>query len=212
MRKDLIYHEIAQNTPEWDALRRGRITSSKASVLLTNGKKKGLGSGAWTLIYKLAGEIVTGSEDYQWTRPEAERGHDLEPVAIEAYAEQTWYDVNQIGFIEWGQYAGTSPDCLVTSEEGHGAEIKCLMHGEHMRVVDNGPGNDYFGQIQWHLFVTGFAQWDLVHFHPRAGKKRLIIHEFKPDQKAQDRYAEAFEAAKNEIERLVSMCVEKEMV
>lgn len=210
MRKDLIYHEIEQNTPEWDVLRRGKITSSKAAVLLTNGKKSNLGVGAWTLIYKLAGEIVTDSEDFTgWSKPETERGHDLEPIAIEAYAEHTWHDVNRIGFIQWGEYAGTSPDGLVTSEKGHGVEIKCLMHGEHMRVVDNGPGKDYEGQIQWHLFVTGFEQWDLVHFHPNAGKKRLIINEFFPVPEIQDRYAEAFELATTEIKRIVEMCVEK---
>ena len=211
MRKDLIYHEVEQNTPEWDELRRGKITSSKASVLLVNGNKNGLGTGAWTLIYKLAGEIVTGSEDFTgWTKPEAERGSDLEPIALEAYAEKNWYDVNRIGFIQWGDFAGTSPDGLVTSDSGHGVEIKCLMHGEHMRVVDNGPGPDYIGQVQWHLFVTGFSQWDLVHFHPKAGRKQLIVNEYMADPEIQDRYAAAFEIAKTEINRLVSECLIKQ--
>lgn len=61
MRSNLTWHDLEQGTPQWFALRRGKITSSICHPLLVNGKNKGLGTGAWSLIYELAGQVVTKS-------------------------------------------------------------------------------------------------------------------------------------------------------
>jgi hypothetical protein len=44
-------------TPEWDAIRRGKLTSSRFHTLMA---KEGLGVGANTYIYQKAGEFITG--------------------------------------------------------------------------------------------------------------------------------------------------------
>ncbi len=213
LRSNLIWHEVEQGTTEWFDLRRGKITSSTCHPLLVNGKKNGLGTGAWTLIYDLAGEIVTKPPHNDWDTHATERGKALEPIAIAEYSEETWYNVREVGFVELSKYAGTSPDGIIVGEN-KGVEIKCLMHKEHMRIIDNGFDKSHFVQCQWHMFILGWDKWDLVYFHPNAGSKSLLIYELEKDEEIHDKFKKAYEVCANEIQRLVSLCSEpvKELV
>jgi hypothetical protein len=204
MRK-LIWHEVEQGTDKWFTLRQGKITSSSCHPLLVNGQNKGLGVGAWSLIYKLAGEVVTRPVTFDFDTYATERGKALEPYAINEYSEKTWRNVREVGFVELSDYAGTSPDGIVIGEN-KGVEIKCLMHAEHMRVIDTGPKKDHVTQCQWHMFVLGWDTWDLVYFHPDAQKKSLLIFEIEKDEEIQEKFTSAYETAATEINRIVSQC------
>jgi hypothetical protein len=208
IRKNLIWHEVEQGTPEWFNLRQGKITSSNCHSLLVNGKNKGLGTGAWSLVYELAGEIVSNPMVNDFDTYATERGKSLEPIAINEYSEFTWRNVRNVGFVELSRYAGTSPDGICVGAK-KGVEIKCLMHREHMRVLDNGPDKSHQVQCQWHMFITGFPTWDLVYFHPDMGEKSLLIYEQEIDELIHKRFKEAYEIAANQIARLVSLCKEE---
>jgi len=213
LRNNLTWHEIEQGTPEWFALRRGKITSSTCHPLLVNGKNNGLGTGAWSLVYQLAGELVTRPMPNDFDTYATERGKALEPIAIQEYSEQTWQNVREVGFVELSDCAGTSPDGIIVGDN-KGVETKCLMHPEHMRVIDTGPKKDHVIQCQWHMFITGFDSWDLVYFHPDALNKSLLIYPLEKDEEIHAKFEKAYEIAANEIQRIVTLCSEptKEMV
>jgi len=204
MRSDIIFHDIEQGSPEWYALRMGRVTGTSASELIVNGKgADGLGVGAWSLIYQLSGELITGESaspqlDTYWT----ERGKQLEHEAIEAYMEHTFRQASRIGFISWGDYAGCSPDFGV--DETTGGEVKCLSAKEHIRYAHTREiEKKYMAQVQWCLFVTGFQLWHYVHYHPKAGNWSLIIDEIAPDQDMHDKFTERLEVVSAKIQDIV---------
>lgn len=204
MRPDLIFHDIEQGSPEWFAARMGRITGSSAKELLVNGKgADGLGVGAWGLIYQMAGEIVTGhippTFDTYWT----ERGKELEDLAIQEYMDRTFNQANKIGFIEWGEYAGCSPDFMV--DERRGGEVKCLSGKEHFRYCHTRKiEKEYYAQVQWCLFVTGFEVWDYVHYCPGAQNWELVIDEIRPDEEMHSVFSEQIEVISRHVEEIVN--------
>lgn len=174
------------------------------------------GDGAWSLIYQIAGEIITGESSMSqfgnyWT----DRGHELEDQAIDAYMDATFYEVNRVGFIELGKYAGCSPDGLVDEERG--CEAKCLSAREHIRyahtrhvAIEQGlppkmyVEKDYYAQCQWSLFVLGFKYWDYIHFHPKAERWSLIVDTITPDEDMHRLFEERLELAAGKIEQIVS--------
>lgn len=134
-------------------------------------------------------------------------GKAMEPIAISEYSEHTWQNVKEVGFIELSKYAGTSPDGIIVGEN-KGVEIKCLMHKEHMKIVDhNSPLVSHLYQCEWHMFITGFDTWDLVYYHPDMKQKSLLIYELKKNEIIHERFNKAYQTASKEIERLVSLCL-----
>ena len=224
MRKDLIWHDnIEQNSPEWFNIRRGKFTGTTAGVLLTNGVNKdgtfrkgsidGICQGMWTQIYRAAGQIVSRQEEKpEYDGWDTRRGKNMEPLAREAYMEWTFEECHKVGFVEWkGMYAGCSPDFMVN--EFKGGEIKCLGYAGHMARVHRKmldpeflASPEHLKQIQWSLFVTGFTEWDVVHWHPQFGNKSLLIDTVHPDHLMHDKYDKGLKRAIEEIKSLVRYC------
>lgn len=209
MRQGIIFHEVEQGSPEWFGLRMGRVTGTSAADLLVNGKgADGLGVGAWSLIYQLAGEIVTGETPPEFGNYWTERGKKMEAQAIEAYMEYTFHQANRVGFIEWGKYAGCSPDFMV--DEKRGGEVKCLSAREHFRYCHTRKiEKDYFAQVQWCLFVTGFEAWDYIHYHPGAGAWELVIDEITPDLEMHGIFSERMALVAEKVSEIVSLAQPK---
>lgn len=209
MRSGLNWYDMEQGTPEWFAVRAGKITGTAAAALLVDGKgADGLGADAWTLIYRLAGEIVTGETDVEFDTFATLRGKNLEALAIQEYESETFRSANRVGFVQFGQYAGASPDFMV--DEKRGGEVKCLMHPNHFRYCHTRQiEKAYMAQVQWSLFVTGFEVWDLVHYHPKAEAWRLVIDEIRPDMEMHGKFSERLSLVVSKIEEVVAMCREK---
>lgn len=221
MRKDLIFHDCEQKTDEWYEVRRGKITGSKAAPLLTNPSKgsHGLSAGSWTIVEKVAGEILSGeSSDSFEGNFHTRRGNDLEPLAKQYYSNYYFVDVEDVGFIEWpNEMAGCSPDGGVVAVKNKGLEVKCLCMQKHihwLRIKDaiNPTNQDqlasiidkkHYAQIQWNLYVTQFDEWDLLHFHPKAGKGKMDVVKILPNPKYIERFEVAHAIAKNQVSKLV---------
>ena len=208
MRTDLIWHEVEQGGQAWFDLRAGKITGTSAKELLVKGRgEDGIGAGLWTLIYKLAGEIVTGETDQPFDNYATMRGKSLEDLAVKEYEDTTFLSTNKVGFIQWGDYCGVSPDFMVDGDRG--GEVKCLLHTNHLRYAHTKDIDAaHMAQIQWALFVTGFKYWDMVHYHPKAGRQKLIIDTVVPDAKYSDRFEEMLPKVEERIAEVVSLCKE----
>lgn len=179
---------IEQGSPEWFALRAGKVTASKVSdvmsAITTAGYKNYLAD--------LVVERLTGNKTESFTNAAMQWGVDQEPIARAEYEVKTGNFVDQIAFVDHPTIVnfGCSPDGLV-GDDGL-IEIKCPNTATHIDYVmqDKVP-TKYIPQIQCQLAVTGRKWCDFVSFDPRLpdGLQILIVR-----LERDDKYIEKLEA------------------
>lgn len=169
------FHDVAQNTDAWQALRLGKATASNFGTFMAN-EGKAFGDPAKRYALQLALEIDTGRKaEHSFSNEHTERGHEQEPVARMLYEEQTFTDVTNGGFFCCGSY-GDSPDGLATD---HGViEIKSVTAPVHYATLQRGSFDPaYRWQLVGHLDCTGRDWVDFVSYcadFPAA--RQLIVH------------------------------------
>jgi hypothetical protein len=157
-----IFRDIAQNSPEWEAARCGIVTASVFSDVLA----KGQGKTRRTLLYKLAGERITGKPAENYRNGYMDRGHETEDQAL-AWLEMTAdITIDRVGFIRCDErHVGCSPDGLI-GEDG-GAEAKSVAPHLLIPIHESGEfPSEHKAQIQGSLWVTGRKYWECVAFFP----------------------------------------------
>ena len=120
-------HDVAQRSPEWHALRAGRVGGSDAADVLATLKGKGEAASRRDLRTRLALEIVTGqSEPSGYINADMQRGIDMEPEARAAFEMKTGVLVQEVGYVSNGDRLGWSPDGFIGGPVArvHGLEIK----------------------------------------------------------------------------------------
>ena len=174
------YHfDIKQNSEEWDAIRLGRITASKAADLLMDDKC----AGYIKMINKIAEERFTGEscESDKFTGNWAtERGHTFEPVARRDYEMKSFDDVDLVGFVSVGSWLGCSPDGLI--DKSKAIQIKCPIFStqnkylglvrKHKLLSDNEIikklDGTYYKQMQFELFICKDRIENIFYsYHPK---------------------------------------------
>lgn len=152
----MMFHDVPQNSPEWEALRVGKATASRFACFMAN-EGKAFGDPAKRYALQLALERITGRKaDYSFKNDDMERGHEQEPVARMLYEEERFVDVRNGGFFDCGEY-GDSPDGLV-GEDGI-VEIKSVIAPTHDATIQRGSFDpSYRWQLVGHLDCTG-RQW-----------------------------------------------------
>lgn len=152
----MMFHDVPQNSPEWDALRIGKATASRFACFMAN-EGKAFGDPAKRYALQLALERITGRKaDYSFKNDDMERGHEQEPVARMLYEEERFVDVRNGGFFDCGEY-GDSPDGLV-GDDGV-VEIKSVIAPTHDDTIRRGSFDpSYRWQLVGHLDCTG-RQW-----------------------------------------------------
>lgn len=162
------HHKIDQNTDEWLALRLGKFTASTFKDLFmaktTIGYQKA--------IYKVVYEKLTGESPENFPSDYMERGHEMEPLAREAYELQTFNTVEDGGFWEMDEWVGASPDGLV-GDDGM-VEIKSPAYNTMIAyLLKPKLPPIYKWQVHGQLMVTGRQWCDFMCYHPKL--KPLII-------------------------------------
>jgi putative phage-type endonuclease len=162
------YHfDIEQGTDEWHALRRGIVTASAISKLLTATFKPAANDTNRALLYQLLAERILGESDQSFYNDDMARGNVLEPYARDLYATHR-APVVECGFVTLATSAGTlgySPDGLV-GDDGL-IEIKCPRPKTHLRSLLTGEiPAEYVPQLQTGLAVTGRAWCDYISYAP----------------------------------------------
>lgn len=156
------WHDVEQNSPEWDSLRLGKATASSYSKFMAN-YGKAFGDPALNYALQIALERVTGNKaEYSFRNEDMERGHEQEPLARMLYEEQCFVDVASGGFFDWGDW-GDSPDGLI--ENDGVVEIKCVIASTHHANIRRGkPDPAYKWQLVGHLDGTGRDWVDFVSY------------------------------------------------
>lgn len=152
----MIWHDIEQNTPEWEVVRLGRATASCYGKFMAN-YGAAFGEPAIRYALQLALERVNGHKaEHSFKNDAMERGHEQEPIARAIYEELFFTDVARGGFFDWGEW-GTSPDGLVGTDGV--IEIKSVEAATHRATIRRGSFDPaYKWQIVGHLDGT-CRQW-----------------------------------------------------
>lgn len=167
----MIIHDCQQRSPEWDALRCGRVTSSCAAPILRI-RKSGSGELAVRrdLRQRLIVERLTGipANDVPHLPKDMKHGVDTEPAALEAYELARSQVVFRAGFVSHDVLmAGYSPDGYMGEWEGL-LELKCPSSETHFEYLrDNVIPEIYVPQLIHGMWITG-ARWaDFCSFDDR---------------------------------------------
>lgn len=169
-----------QGGPEWRAARAGLPTASCNDKILQPVK---LGRSASAKDYRsllltewLIGEpIETGASDFM------ERGKELEAEARARYEWDRNVEVETVGLIlrDDRQY-GASPDGLIGDVGG--LEIKTPALVTHVGYMADPASlvDEYRGQVQGNLYVSGRSWWDVMSYSPMLPP---VIERVYPDEK-----------------------------
>ncbi len=148
-----VFDNVEQNTNEWLALRAGIPTASVfEEVTAKKGPRGGIPKGRQTLLWKLAGEILTGEPMEHYVNADMERGHEREAEASDLYAFLRDVEPVQVGFIRNGN-CGCSPDRFI-SDDGL-LEIKnAAPHIQIERLLNGTLPSEHKAQCQGQLMVS----------------------------------------------------------
>lgn len=190
-------YTFKQNTPEWYAVRLGKLTASKAQAI------GNLSKGLETLCWEKAAEILTGQLPEQVESEDIKRGHELEDEARTMYTLETGNVVEQVGFVEYSEYAGASPDGLVGADGL--IEIKCKNAVNHLKMLaERRPDSQYMWQMQMQMLVTGRKWCDFVSYNKDFGDKSLIIVRVEADEHLQEKLKQGIEQGTKRIKEILS--------
>jgi len=166
---------IVQGSPEWFAIRCGKVTASRVADVLAK-TKTGWGAGRANYAAELIAERLTKTTAPSFTNAAMQWGTDQEPIARQAYALRHGLDVAEIGFVDHPEVSmsGASPDGLVGSDGL--VEIKCPNTATHLDTLlsETVPGK-YITQMQWQMACTGRDWCDFVSFDPRLPESMALF-------------------------------------
>jgi putative phage-type endonuclease len=167
---DRIIRGIEQGSPEWMALRIGKIGGSRVADVLTEGRSGGESLTRRKYKNELIRERLTGRKLDTYKTPAMQRGIDLEPMA------RAWYEVKYNTFVDQvaivlhpsingGQ---CSPDGIVEATNSL-IEIKIPNPENHLDNILTGGKQleQYYDQVQWQLACMPEKEFcDLVSYDP----------------------------------------------
>lgn len=169
----MIKHFMEQGSPEWHAIRRGKVTGT--SLISVIGQK----SQPMKLMDEIIAEDVSGMSDDEdgYVSDDMQRGIDLEPVARDAYADLVGFEVEQVGFLQSERWPnlGVSPDGLIAD---YGAlSCKCPKTKTHVRYIREGVlPKEYLPEILCLFLVHDKLFWvDFISYDPRFSVKPEFI-------------------------------------
>ena len=191
-----IYKDINQGSPEWFEIRVGKVTASHAQAIGNNGK------GLDTYLLEVVSEMFSSSEKEHYSNEHTERGNELEPIARSMYELQNDVEVEEIGFAEYNDFVGCSPDGLV-GKDGM-IEIKCPDDKTYFNLLMNEKiDNAYIWQCQMNMLILERKWCELVFYNPNF-EKSMKIFRLEPDKEMFSKLKEGFARAEKEIIRMIS--------
>ena len=176
--------DIIQGSPEWHAIRLGKVTASRVADVIAK-TKTGASASRANYMAELIAERLTGEPAEKFTNIAMQWGTEKEPDARSAYEFRTDATVREIGFVIHPTIdaSGASPDGLV-NDDGL-VEIKCPNTATHLdTLLGQEVPAKYITQMQWQMSCTGRKWCDFVSFDPRLPESMsLFVKRVQRDDK-----------------------------
>lgn len=188
----MIIYTMPQRSEEWFRVRLGKFTGTDLDKLMPTQKQtvEDFNATQMAIIYRVAAERMTGlAKGSDWGSAPKEWGIETEAEARIAYSFATGYTVEEVGFVEFDEWFGVSPDGMVNKKTvPGGTEFKCPNSDTHLRylVKPDDLVADYGLQCEAAILATGHSWWDLVSFDPRfidEGKQLVSVRIVRDDEK-----------------------------
>jgi len=170
--------DMPQGSDEWFTERIGSIGGSSIASVVA----KGEGKMRKNLLFRLAGEILTGVKYEGFKNDHMDRGIEQESEARIRYELVTGNEVVQVGLVKLTDYKHESPDGLV-GKDGK-IEIKCVIPSVQVETIiaDKVPAN-YRKQVQWGLFICERQWCDFISYSPLVTSRPMWIKRVERDEK-----------------------------
>lgn len=179
--------DIVQGSPEWKALRCGKVTASRVADVVAK-TKTGYSASRANYLAQLIAERLTGTPAETYTNAAMQHGVDTEPEARAAYEFYQGATVEQVAFVPHPKIdqAGASPDGLVGADGL--VEIKCPNTATHLEtLLGQAVPAKYIDQMQFQMACTGRQWCDFVSYDPRMPEHmRLFVRRVVRDEKRID--------------------------
>lgn len=174
---------IIQGSPEWFAVRLGKVTASRVADVVAK-TKSGPSASRANYMAELIAERLTGETAAAFTNAAMQWGTEKEPDARAAYEFRTDAELALVGFVIHPNIpdSGASPDALIGTDGM--AEFKCPNTATHIETLltKSVPGK-YLTQMQWQMACTGRKWCDFVSFDPRMPEAmQLFIQRVERDE------------------------------
>ena len=181
----MIIHDMPQLSDEWFNIRLGEVTASRFAEATAKGKNGGVSPTRNKLLNKLAFERIYNKpypEKFKSTDA-MQHGTDTEAEARNYFSKLFKYDINQVGYVEYNDDIGCSPDGLIGADGM--VELKCPLVSTHMDYIKSKSKkllSTYKKQVQGQLFVTGRKWCYLVSYVPLYPKRLMISVKIERDE------------------------------
>ena len=170
-------HRCTQFSDEWKQLHHGIPTAGNFHKILTpTGRKSEQRKGylfrlvAERLLNEFLPMRVSADKNLYW----ADRGLEMEPIAIKAFEKENNVQVERIGFVTSPHgRLGCSPEGLIVGKN-ECVEIKSPAPWTQIEYLLEGPGTDYRPQVQGQMLVGHFDCNHFYAFHPRMPRKYVL--------------------------------------
>jgi predicted phage-related endonuclease len=204
MSEGIVYHnDVIQNTDEWLLMRKGIVTASEVSNLLTPTLKLATGAKVNAYACEIAAQIMDNHLEENYESYDMMRGHIQEEYARNYYS-QYYALVTECGFVtndSFGFVIGCSPDGLVGDDGG--IEIKSRKSKFQVQtILANEVPAEYMLQIQTTLLVTGRKWWDFVQY---SNGMPLFVKRVFPDIEIHDKIIEAVREFYGLVDKVLAM-------
>jgi len=186
--KGVVYHyDLAQGSQEWLDARRGLLTASEMSRIITPKLKVADNGESRAHVYEIAAQRITGYVEEGFISYKMMRGHEEEVDARDHY-RQHYAPVEVCGFItndKWGFTLGCSPDGLVgdigmieAKSRDARFQVETIVKGEvpaeHLIQVQS---ELLISEREWchYLSYSGGLPMDLIPVEPIAEFQEAIL-------------------------------------
>lgn len=160
------HHDLVQGTQEWLDARRGLLTASEMSRIVTPTTLKAAANDkSRAHVYEIAAQRISGYVEPAYISDDMLRGQEDEIDARDLYRER-YHWVEHVGFItndEWGFILGYSPDGLV----GDDGLIEIKSRRQHFQVETisrNAIPSEHVIQVQTALLVSKRTWCDFLSY------------------------------------------------
>jgi putative phage-type endonuclease len=157
---------ILQGTPEWLALRCGKVTASRIGDMSAK-TKSGPSASRAAYMGQLVAERLTGMVQESYQSQAMLNGIEREPEARAGYCYRNDMTIEEVAFVNHPTIpmAGCSPDGLI-GKDGL-IEIKCPQVHTHIEtLLTETIDGKYLKQMQFQMAVCNRAWCDYLSYHP----------------------------------------------